>query len=79
MPEDNRRVDRMGRIAELVARQRYDPQRLAAVKRAMTGKTRCPECDEINPADQERCEHCGARLYPEIRRKEKDEGRGEKP
>ncbi len=72
MTDEKHREDKIGRIAELVARTRYDPERLAAVKRAMTGKTRCPECDEINPADQKRCDSCGARLYPEVREKEKD-------
>lgn len=74
MPDQSKPVDRIGRIAELVARTRYDPERLAAVKRAMTGKTRCPECNEINPADQKRCDSCGARLYPEVREKEKKDG-----
>lgn len=73
MTDRKRRDDKMGRIAELVARTRYDPERLAAVKRAMSGKTRCPECDETNPADQERCERCGARLYPELRKKKREE------
>jgi len=54
----------MARIAELALRNRFDPERLAAVKRSISGKTRCPECDELNRADQETCDRCGARLYP---------------
>ena len=73
MTDKKHREDKIGRLAEVVARTRYDPERLAAVKRAMTGKTRCPECDEINPADQKRCDSCGARLYPEVREKKKEE------
>lgn len=32
----------------------------------MTGRTRCPQCDALNRADQPRCEKCGAKLYPEV-------------
>lgn len=57
---------------------RLDPERLAAVRRSMSGKTRCPECDSLNSADQPRCDKCGAKLYPEVpdnedERKMKDE------
>ncbi len=45
---------------------RLDPERLAALRRAMTGMTRCPECDALNRADQPRCDKCGAKLYPEV-------------
>lgn len=45
---------------------RLDPEKLKAVRRAMTGATRCPECDALNRADQPRCERCGAKLYPEV-------------
>lgn len=45
---------------------RIDPERLAALRRAMTGVTRCPSCDALNRADQPRCEKCGAKLYPEV-------------
>jgi uncharacterized paraquat-inducible protein A len=45
---------------------RIDPDRLAALRRVMTGMTRCPECDALNRADQPRCEKCGAKLYPEV-------------
>jgi uncharacterized paraquat-inducible protein A len=45
---------------------RIDPERLAALRRAMTGMTRCPECDALNRADQPRCDKCGAKLYPEV-------------
>jgi len=64
MTEKRSRADSMARIAELALRNRFDPERLAAVKRAISGKTRCPECDELNRADQETCDRCGARLYP---------------
>jgi methionyl-tRNA synthetase len=45
---------------------RLDPDKLAAVRRAVSGMTRCPECDALNRADQPRCEKCGAKLYPEV-------------
>lgn len=45
---------------------RIDPDRLAALRRAMTGVTRCPECCAVNRADQPRCAKCGAKLYPEV-------------
>ena len=45
---------------------RLDPERLAAVRRSISGKTRCPECDALNSADQPRCDKCGAKLYPEV-------------
>jgi len=45
---------------------RLDPERLAAIRRAVTGMTRCPECDALNRADQPRCDKCGAKLYPEV-------------
>ena len=49
-----------------------DPERLAALRRAMTGMTRCPECDALNRADQPRCDKCGAKLYPEVPDNEED-------
>lgn len=64
-PED----DRLGRLAEVTIRNRYDPERLAAVKRIISGKTRCPECDRVNRADQETCDGCGAKLYPGSKKK----------
>jgi uncharacterized paraquat-inducible protein A len=45
---------------------RLDPERLAAIRRAWTGMTRCPECDALNMAEQPRCDKCGAKLYPEV-------------
>ncbi len=45
---------------------RLDPERLAAMRRVMTGMTRCPECDALNMANQKRCDKCGAKLYPEV-------------
>jgi uncharacterized paraquat-inducible protein A len=45
---------------------RIDPERLAALRRCMTGVTRCPECCTVNRADQPRCVKCGAKLYPEV-------------
>jgi ribosomal protein L40E len=42
-----------------------DPEKVAAVRRSISRKTRCPECDALNPADQPRCDKCGAKLYPE--------------
>jgi rRNA maturation endonuclease Nob1 len=43
---------------------RVDVDRIRAVKRAISGLTRCPECDSMNPADRRMCKACGARLYP---------------
>ncbi len=65
------RAERIGRLAELMTRNRYDPERLAAFKRAVSGKTRCPECDEVNPAGQETCDSCGAELFPDLSKKER--------
>ena len=59
--------DKIGRMAAVVIRNRCDPERLAAVKRILTGNTRCPQCDALNPANQKQCDRCGARLYPESR------------
>ncbi len=44
---------------------RVDPERLASLRRATSGITRCPNCDEPNKADQKFCIKCGAALYPE--------------
>jgi len=43
---------------------RLDPQKLAALRRATTGITRCPECNERNDASRRFCSKCGAKLYP---------------
>ncbi len=72
MTERQKRGDPMGRLAELAVRNRYDPERLAAIKRVMTGTTRCPQCDELNRADQKTCRKCGAALYPEHKKKAPD-------
>jgi tRNA(Ile2) C34 agmatinyltransferase TiaS len=45
---------------------RLDPDKVAAVRRAVSGMTRCPECGTLNRADQQRCDKCGAKLYPEV-------------
>jgi rRNA maturation endonuclease Nob1 len=70
MTERRKQDDKLGRLAGIAVRNRYDPERLAAVKRIMSGKTRCPECDEPNRADQTICNSCGARLYPGDRKEE---------
>jgi ribosomal protein L40E len=44
-----------------------DPEKLAAIRRIVSGMTRCPECDALNPANQKRCDKCGAKLYPEVK------------
>lgn len=59
----NRPKDHDNVIATLY---RLDPERLAAVRRAISGITRCPQCDTPNRADQQRCDKCGAKLYPEV-------------
>jgi uncharacterized paraquat-inducible protein A len=43
---------------------RLDVQRVSALRRAASGKTRCPECDLTNDASARRCVKCGALLYP---------------
>ena len=53
---------------------RLDPERLAAVRRAISGITRCPQCDAPNRADQPRCDSCGAKLYPEVPDNEEEKG-----
>lgn len=45
---------------------RIDPERLKVLRRAMSGNTRCPRCNEINRADTKACRKCGAALYPEF-------------
>lgn len=45
---------------------RLDPDKLKAIRRAVTGMTRCPECDELNRADEKWCSKCGAKLYPDL-------------
>jgi uncharacterized paraquat-inducible protein A len=77
MPEKRSRADTMARMAELAMRNRFDPERLAAVRRAISGKTRCPECDALNRADQETCTRCGAHLYPGHRKEENKHKRKE--
>ncbi len=60
---------------------RIDPERLAALRRARTGKTKCPHCDETNDAGLRNCAKCGAALYPDLeaeRWDEEDEGKKEK-
>lgn len=61
MEEDHRTKDK---DAFLAAMYRLDPDRLRQLRRAMSGVTRCPECDSVNPASEKRCVKCGARLYP---------------
>jgi ribosomal protein L40E len=43
---------------------RLDVDRVRAVRRSVSGTTRCPECDAANPADRRTCRSCGSRLYP---------------
>ncbi len=45
---------------------RVDPDKLAAVRRAVSGVTRCPRCDEPNPASERHCFKCGSPLYPDL-------------
>lgn len=68
--------DKIGRLAACAVRMRCDPEKLAAVKRIMTGNTRCPECDALNRADQRKCDKCGAKLYPGLKEDEDDSEKG---
>jgi uncharacterized paraquat-inducible protein A len=43
---------------------RLDVDKVKAVQRAASGKTRCPECNSLNPADRRFCRACKAKLYP---------------
>lgn len=58
---------------------RLDPEKLAAIRRAVSGLTRCPECDAVNRADQPRCDKCGAKLYPEVPDNEEEKALKERP
>jgi len=51
---------------------RLDPERLAQIRRIISGMTRCPECDALNRADQKYCDTCGAKLYSEVEDKKKE-------
>jgi len=51
---------------------RLDPERLAALRRVVSGMTRCPNCNEPNKADTKYCVKCGGALYPEFRERERE-------
>ena len=57
----------------IASRYQIDPERLAQVRRIVSGMTRCPECDALNRADQRHCVKCGAKLYPEVEDEKKPE------
>lgn len=65
------------RDAMIATMFRTDIERVAALRRAVSGKTRCPECDAVNPANQRRCDKCGSLLYPELRDEEERKEHGE--
>ena len=58
---------------------RLDPEKLAALRRARTGITKCPNCDEPNSADQKHCVKCGAALYPDLEAEDWDKREEEAP
>lgn len=60
----------------LAMMMRVDPERLAAVRRAISKRTRCPICDEVNRADQRYCDRCGAPLYPDLEEEQARKKRG---
>jgi len=37
----------------------------------VSGVTRCPNCDKVNPAENRFCQYCGTRLYPAEEEEEK--------
>jgi hypothetical protein len=74
MAENEPSGDSIGRLAGAVTRNRMDPDRMEALKRSLTGMTRCPVCDSLNPADHKFCEKCGAYLYPEMRYEDEEKG-----
>ncbi len=57
----------------LASMLRMDPERLSALRRATSHKTRCPKCDEQNDADRRFCSKCGAALYPDLEAERWDE------
>lgn len=66
MNDDDRRGSESYHDVPLSILYRLDPEKLAAVRRSISGMTRCPRCDALNRADQSRCDKCGAKLYPEV-------------
>jgi rRNA maturation endonuclease Nob1 len=73
-PEEERRESYHDNF--IATMHHLDPDKLAAVRRVISGMTRCPECDALNRADTKFCVKCGAKLYPELdyeREKPKEE------
>ena len=50
--------------AKLATMFRVDVDRLKTMRRVVSGVTRCPNCDKVNPAENRFCQYCGTRLYP---------------
>ena len=50
---------------------RSNVDKIRAMRRIMSGVTRCPECDAVNPATQRVCVKCGRMLYPVEEEEEK--------
>ncbi|UCE92352.1 MAG: hypothetical protein JSV90_04235 [Methanobacteriota archaeon] len=46
------------------AMYRIPVDKVKAVQRAASGKTRCPKCSSLNPANRRYCRACKAKLYP---------------
>lgn len=57
--------------AFLATLTRSNVDRIRAMRRIMSGVTRCPHCDAVNPANLRLCSKCGRVLYPVEEEEEK--------
>ena len=57
--------------AFLATLTRSNVDKVRAMRRIMSGVTRCPNCDAVNPAGLRLCSKCGRVLYPVEEEEEK--------
>ena len=57
--------------AFLATLTRSNVDRIRAMRRIVSGVTRCPNCDAVNPASLKTCSKCGRSLYPVEEEEEK--------